>query len=80
MGDTSILGSLPSLHLSFLRVASPIQKVSSSAAVGSGGALLSWSCPRAPLIPVPLGMGLLPGLAPPVLECMEKDHVEPDHV
>ena len=27
-----------------------------------------------------LGWGPLPGLEPPELECMEKDHVEPDHV
>ncbi|XP_031194732.1 rho guanine nucleotide exchange factor 18 isoform X7 [Mastomys coucha] len=28
----------------------------------------------------PLCWGLLLGLEPPVLECLEKDHVEPDHV
>ncbi|ELK08106.1 hypothetical protein PAL_GLEAN10002144 [Pteropus alecto] len=35
---------------------------------------------KSPLMPVPLGVGMLPGLEPPELECMEKDHVEPDHV
>lgn len=28
----------------------------------------------------PLYWGLILGLEPPVLECLEKDHVEPDHV
>lgn len=36
--------------------------------------------PQSTLMPVPLGVGMLPGLEPPVLECVEKDHVEPDHV
>lgn len=39
-----------------------------------------WYCTRAPSCLCLLGWGMLPGLEPPVLECMEPDHVEPDHV
>ncbi|KAK2087210.1 Rho guanine nucleotide exchange factor 18 [Saguinus oedipus] len=43
---------------------------------GSAGLVLSQSPSQLCF----LGRGLLPGLEPPMLECMEKDHVEPDHV